>query len=152
MANDKPILELKVTDYSDEVLKELANTIPKAMYAAGLTARKNIVNYMSTPDFTGRDIVDTGRLRASISFITEEAESGLGVPLSKHKDNPSKASDRLRGRAGPGEVIIGSNVEYAAYVNSGTTKQPARKFMEHGIQDHAEELKKVVEDVLKGVR
>lgn len=138
-------LQLTIEDNSEEVLAALAERIPKAMYAAGLTAHAAIVDYMTQPDFTGRDIVDTGRLRASVSFITQNAENSGLPPVPE-----SQSSDTIRGRASEGEVIIGSNVEYAAYVNTGTTKQPARRFMEHGIFDNSSKIQQVFTDVLEG--
>lgn len=139
-------ITLKVEDNSLEALLTLEKRIPKAMYSVGLTAQQEIVDYMSRPDWvTGQDIVDTGRLRASISFITQNAESGGTMSVAE-----SESNDVIKGRSGDSEVIIGSNVEYAAYVNVGTTKQPARRFMEHGLLENEIKIQQVFKDVLEG--
>lgn len=123
--------------------EELKKALEKCLYAIGVTSVAKVVEYMSKPDFTGKDIVDTGRLRASISFITPEQESG---------PNSSEASkeDTLTGRAPELMVYIGSNVEYADYVNNGTSKQPARQFLQNGINLAYPEFEKLIEKILKG--
>ena len=63
---------------------------------------------------------DTGRLRNSISHAeTEDA------------------------------VYIGTNVEYAPYVELGTSKMSAIPFLRPAITDHIEEYKQLLSDALK---
>ena len=69
--------------------------------------------------------VDTGRLRNSIS----------------HAHDISKK-----------EAQIGTNVEYAPYVELGTRK-PKREpkyFLKHAAEDHTDEYKSILENALKG--
>ena len=123
--------------------EELKKALEKCLYAIGVTSVAKVVEYMSKPDFTGKDIVDTGRLRASISFITPERESG---PNSTE----ATIADTLTGRSPELTVYIGSNVEYADYVNNGTSKQPARQFLQNGINLAYPEFEKLIEEILKG--
>lgn len=123
--------------------EELKKALEKCLYAIGVTSVAKTVEYMSKPDFTGKDIVDTGRLRASISFITPESESGPNGPEAAREDT-------LTGRSPELVVCIGSNVEYADYVNNGTSKQPARQFLQNGIMLAYPEFKKLIEEILKG--
>lgn len=64
--------------------------------------------------------VDTGRLRNSISHT---------------RDNNT--------------AYIGTNVEYAAYVEMGTSSQRAQPYLEPAIANHLEEYKSIVEKELK---
>lgn len=66
--------------------------------------------------------VDTGRLRNS---ITHE------VDMSDHA------------------AIIGSNVEYAAYVELGTSKMAPRPYLRLAAENHSAEYKSLVESALK---
>ena len=66
--------------------------------------------------------VDTGRLRNSISHAVDMDE------------------DR---------VYIGTNVEYAPYVEMGTVKTAAQPFLQPAAQDHADEYMKLAEKFLK---
>lgn len=64
--------------------------------------------------------VDTGRLRDSITYSVN--------------DNT---------------VYLGSDVEYAPYVEFGTHKQKPQPFMSPAMQDHLDEYKAILEDFLQ---
>lgn len=65
--------------------------------------------------------VDTGRLRASISHARD--------------DNAA---------------YIGTNVEYAAYVELGTSKMKPRPYLRPAAANHADEYKQIVKAALRG--
>lgn len=68
--------------------------------------------------------VDTGRLRNSITHTT---------------------------RSEPGPVeYIGTNVEYAPYVELGTKRTKAQPYLKPAIADHVDEYKQIIQDELKG--
>lgn len=66
--------------------------------------------------------VDTGRLRNSITHEVDMSEKA---------------------------AIIGSNVEYAAYVELGTSQQKAQPYLRPAVEDNTQEYKKIVESALK---
>lgn len=152
-------------DNSKLVGTALERQVEDALYVMGVNAVEGIVKYMSKPDFTGKDIVETGRLRASISFVTPKGEMKAQdrVPQEgdvKNPDNQVQESDYLKGSSGEKRtVIVGSNVEYASYVDQGTkklsgdgleTSRPARQFMKNGIEAALPKMRSQVEDILKG--
>jgi len=66
--------------------------------------------------------VDTGRLRNSITYkivIDEEA------------------------------VYVGTNVEYAPYVELGTSKRKPHPYIKPAVEDHKAEYKQIINDVFK---
>ena len=65
--------------------------------------------------------VDTGRLRNSISHARDDEAA-----------------------------YIGTNVEYAPYVELGTSRMKPRPFLTPAAQDHAEEYRDIIEAALKG--
>lgn len=65
--------------------------------------------------------VDTGRLRSSITHKTD-------------KDT----------------AYIGTNVEYAPYVEGGTSRMRAQPFLEPAMAEHLSEYKETIETILKG--
>lgn len=71
-------------------------------------------------EITDLGAVDTGRLRGSISHATDDDAA-----------------------------YIGSNVEYAPYVELGTYKMAARPFLRNAIVNHIDEYKDIIEDGLK---
>lgn len=64
--------------------------------------------------------VDTGRLRNSISHTNDK-----------------------------NTVYIGTNVEYAAYVEMGTSRQDAQPYLEPAIVNHLNEYKEIIKNELK---
>ena len=66
--------------------------------------------------------VDTGRLRNSITHGTDA-----------------------------NSVYIGTNVEYAPYVELGTRRQHAQPYLRPAITNHMEEYKKILNDMLGGM-
>ena len=67
--------------------------------------------------------VDTGRLRNSISNAVDDSEEA---------------------------AYIGTNVEYAPYVEIGTSRMAARPFLKPAATEHGEEYKKIMEAAMKG--
>ena len=63
--------------------------------------------------------VDTGRLRNSISHASDEDSA-----------------------------YIGTNVEYAPYVELGTSRQKAKPYLAPAVQKHIDEYKKIVKDTI----
>lgn len=64
--------------------------------------------------------VDTGRLRSSISHARDEDSA-----------------------------YIGTNVEYAPYVEFGTSRQKARPYLKPAATEHGDEYREIVEQELK---
>lgn len=66
--------------------------------------------------------VDTGRLRNSITYAVDTGEKA---------------------------VYIGTNVEYAPYVELGTSRQKAQPFLRPAATEHSEQYKRIMEAALK---
>lgn len=71
-------------------------------------------------EITTLGAVDTGRLRGSISHAADDEAA-----------------------------YVGTNVEYAPYVELGTSKMGARPFLRNAVSNYADEYKKIIEDGLK---
>lgn len=65
--------------------------------------------------------VDTGRLRNSITHAMEGSEA----------------------------VVIGTNVEYAPYVELGTSRQKAQPYLRPAAVDHVSEYRRIIEGELR---
>lgn len=136
---------IRVENNSQLVLESLGEAIERALYAIGVKAVEGSVNAIS-----GRyDIapaVDTGRLRASISFITPTDKGGSGQPKPKN----AEAGDDLTGTAEQNTVVVGSNVEYAEKVHNGDSKMAARPFLREGIDKTKDKMREQVTKIFKG--
>ena len=131
-------IKIEIEDNSAKVLAELEKKMPEILDSIGNELHKSIYNFM-----TEDKIVDTGRLRGSISYST---------PYKNYKQPTmfNTSDDFIQDVREKNTVVYGSNVEYASYVNSGTSKQRARKFIETGTYRAVPQCKRVVEEVLKG--
>ena len=79
---------------------------------------------LTAESYAKRDCpVDTGRLRNSITNAVEVGERS---------------------------VYIGSNVEYAAFVELGTSRMKARPYLKPAATEHTAEYKSLAEQALKG--
>lgn len=128
---------VKVEDNTATVLGTLANKKPELLNGMGNELYKSIYNFM-----TEDKVVDTGRLRGSISYSTPYGD--YNRPTSANKPD-----DFIKGAKEADTIVYGSNVEYAGYVNSGTSKQRARKFIENGTTRATPQIRVTVEKILK---
>lgn len=127
----------KIDELSQKVMAELEKKMPELLNGMGNELYKSIYNYM-----TEDKVVDTGRLRGSISYSTPYND--YNSPTMANKED-----DFIKDYKEKNTVVYGSNVEYASYVNSGTSKQKARKFMQFGTTRAVPQIKSVVEKILK---
>lgn len=126
-----------------EALKVATNRI---LYAWGVKGVEGAVTAISGGYTPSNQAVDTGRLRASISFITASGENGSGAVSVAE----SQSGDKLSGKAIEDSVVIGSNVNYAEYVHDGTSRMGARPFLREGIDRTKEEMKQQAIGILQG--
>jgi len=119
-------------DNTDEILGELDDAINRALEAIGMQVENYAKMELEKPKEhasapKGKDIirpnVDTGRLVNSIT----------------HQVSPQEQA-----------VYVGTNVEYAPYVELGTQKTRAYPFLKSAVTEHIDELKSLAEDALKG--
>ena len=98
-------------DNTNEVLAALKKAKKRGLEAIGLTAEGYAKK--DTP-------VDTGRLRNSISYATDDEAA-----------------------------YIGTNVEYAPYVELGARGRQGVHMLQRAATEHADEYKQIMEDALK---
>lgn len=136
---------IRVENNSQLVISELEKATERALYAIGVKAVEGSVDAIS-----GRyDIdpaVDTGRLRASISFITPTDKGDSGQP----KPANAQAGDELTGTAEKNTVVVGSNVSYSEFVHNGTSKMAGRPFLREGIDKTKDQMQEQAEKIFKG--
>lgn len=100
--------------------------------------------------------VDTGRLRNSITY----AVAGYATHVESYRrDNVSGGTSKKHGRyeygggAMEGEkdsaVFIGTNVEYAPYVENGARGRKPVHFLQDAATSHSDKYKRLMEDSMK---
>ena len=134
-------------DNSAAVKAQMEKNIKKALVSIGL-------HWQTRATELARDnkAVDTGRYRASLSFITPDKESGRNkteLKVGKNGRLPkSEPEDALIGTAPENTVIVGSNVEYAHYIEEGTKRMSKRPIVGNAILNYMNEYEKLTEKAL----
>jgi len=94
MSNKKSI-QININDYSEEVMEALDDVLERACEDAGMSAQKFAVSHISGHYDAAMKAVDTGTLRRSITYATAKVDDDY-------------------------KVFVGTNVNYAYYVEMGT--------------------------------
>ena len=138
-------IQVKVQSNADLAKEELEKATERALYAIGVKAVEGSVDAISGR-YDIKPAVDTGRLRASISFITPTQKGDSGQP----KPANAQAGDELTGTAEKNTVVVGSNVEYAEHVHNGTSRMAGRPFLREGIDKTKDQMQEQAEKIFKG--
>lgn len=159
--------DVKFTDNSEEVKGAIKSAILRGLVKCGLTAEKYAKR---------RAPVDTGLLRNSITYALSGEPAAIKKYTAKKAKNGAKAEGEYTGVApddGGLAVYVGTNVEYAPYVELGTgsfteggrpTKwtyeddkgvhrtggHEAQPFLKPAVADHAKQYRDIIESELKG--
>lgn len=139
-------IEFTIEDASPQVKAQMQTAIKRALYAAGVTIQRGATESISGLHTAENRAVDTGRLRASISFITPEQRSQQVTA----KPENAKENDTLSGSAPDKTLIFGTNVEYATYVHEGARGVAGRPFLREGVDVVKDDLKDTLERIFKG--
>lgn len=133
--------DFRFENHIDEVLEALEEATMVALEEIGLVAEGYIKRLCT---------VDTGLLRNSITH----AVSGQPAAIDPYKDNVGKKEGLYSGTApnstGNKSVYMGTNVEYAAYVEMGTVNTPPQPYLMPAVTNHSEEYKKIAESAFRG--
>lgn len=139
-------ISVKLENNSKIVLEEMRAKMEDALYVMGVNSVEGATEAISGASGIA-PAVDTGRLRASISFITPTRE---GVnKVSDEEAAKLKVGDTLKGSADKNTVVVGSNVEYAEYVHDGTSKMVGRPFLRVGIESVLDKMERQVQNVFE---
>lgn len=138
-------VNIRLESNSKLILDELGEATERALYAIGVKAVEGSVDAISGR-YDIKPAVDTGRLRASISFITPTEKGGSGMMKPKN----AEAGDELDGKAEQDTVVVGSNVEYAEKVHNGDSKMAGRPFITEGINKTKGKMEEQVSKIFKG--
>ena len=155
--------DVTIKDHSKEFLDAMDDAIDKALEMIGLKAEGYAKRLCP---------VDTGLLRNSITHAragesfshSYHATYGSNTYTNKKGETVRRsATSKNAGSVGVGTFsgsvgssdekaeYIGTNVEYAAYVEMGTSRTAAQPFLEPAAKDHTDEYKRMVDACIKEV-
>ena len=137
---------IEYRDNTEEVLSALEAAIKRGHEAIGMTAEGH-----AKKKITSAGAVDTGRLRNSITYALAGEETHVKAYKANKggKDKETYTYDgTAEGKKGSG-VYIGTNVEYAVFVENGAQGRTAVHFMQDAATGHTDQYKKLMEDSMK---
>lgn len=133
-----------INDNSQKVLSDMEKAVERGLQAIGLMCETYAKD--NCP-------VDTGRLRNSITFVTPHKNDVLHYAWTDStKGRGTKAGEGetiAKGAAPDRTVVIGTNVEYAPFVELGAGGQKAHHFLGRAAQEHMDEYMRLMRDSIK---
>ena len=149
------------SDNTAEIIKEKDEAVLRALEAVGIQAEGYV--QLLVP-------VDTGLLRNSITHAIAGGKPALGQYKSNEIHATTQATEKA-GTAGKAvspqtvgsytvatpktenpAVYVGTNVEYAPYVEYGTRNTKKQPFLEPGIMEHMDEYQQIFEKYLEEIK
>lgn len=114
-----------VKDYSKEVLAAIERASEAGLVACAMAVEASAARLCP---------VDTGRLRGSITWVTQGKQNKAKAP--------AKQNDGVQSIPPSGVAYVGTNVEYAAHVEFGTknTKGEPKSFLRPAADERRAEL------------
>lgn len=115
--------EIVVKSHVNDVKAELSHRIPIILEALGIEAEGNAIDEINKLVYDqpeSPNYVRTGRLKGSISHAHDEDSA-----------------------------YIGTNVEYAPYVEFGTYRMGSRPFLRNAVANYIDDYKRIIESGLK---
>jgi len=143
------ITNVEFTDNSNQVIEEMQRKAKIALEAVGIQAEGHCKQELSnTPKR-----IDTGLLRNSITHaLGGEAPAKASYRADKPKKNGETPSGSYSGSAPKKKdpvVYVGTNVEYAPYVEMGTTRMAPNHFIKNGVTRNLDEYRRIIEQYMK---
>lgn len=151
---DMPVKIVIKQDNTQKVIMASEEAIAKALETVGFQAERNakkeISNVVYNTPQSPSGYKRTGLLRNSITFALD----GEPANVEGYKADDGSKTGSYSGQApkegkGKRAVYIGTNVEYAPYVETGTSRMKARPFLKPAIQDHIDEYKTILKEELE---
>lgn len=153
-------ISVRVNSNVKEFTNELREKIPVALEKCGLVAEGYAKRLCP---------VDTGLLRNSITHALDGESPAISMYRASKGSNRSKSGKRISansknaGFVGVGfysgsmpsepgttrAVYVGTNVEYAPYVEMGTSRTDAKPFIKPSIADHVNQYIKIIKSTLQ---
>ena len=137
---------IEYRDNTEEVLSALKAAIKRGNEAIGMAAERH-----AKKRITIARAVDTGRLRNSITYALAGEETHVKSYKANKggKDRETYTYDgTAEGEKGSG-VYIGTNVEYAVFVENGARGRTAVHFLQDAATGHTDQYKQLMEDSMK---
>ncbi len=120
----------------DQARQVMDEAVQAALEAVGIVVEGQAIELAA---------IDTGRLKGSITYATKTAKSSP-------RPGPNYTPDERDGVTHDGSdnsVVIGTNVEYAPYVEYGTVHMAAQPFLRRAIEITRNDIEEVFATIIR---
>lgn len=148
-------MEVRVEDHTKKIIDETDLAVDVALEIIG-----GFLERYAKQNLTSSGAVDTGLLRNSVTY----AVSGKSPNIkSYHADRGSSAGSENAGIVKTGRysgivgssnekaVYVGTNVEYAPYIEFGTSRMKPRPYLKTAVENHLNEYREIFKRELRKV-
>ena len=138
-------MKVEFTSHKKKVEQELDEAMQRAYKTIGMMAESQ-----AKRNLTNNKSVDTGLLRNSVTF----AEGGKSANISGYKADRGDGSGSYYGTAPTDgkddySVYIGTNVEYAAYVELGTSRSAPKPYLLPAANTVGSKMRSIIQSELQ---
>lgn len=134
-------MKVEFTSHLDEFMSAYEKALDKALEEIGLQSQNNATKEINRAIYDtppSPSYVRTGRLRASVTYATHNSQGRPG--------KEAQAGDyKTHGKPDHGSVHLGTNVEYAPYVELGTSRMHERPFLRPAFANHIDDYQTILE-------
>ena len=136
--------EIKITEDNTELIKQATKqAVMVALEAVGLQAERYAKRLCP---------LDTGLLRNSITHAVGGASFSHAYKADKATSGGAMKGGYSSGTVGSSDdttAYVGTPVEYASYVEYGTSRTNPHPYIKPAVEGHTSEYKKIFEEYLK---
>lgn len=144
--------DVQFTDNSQQFKDAMEDRIQTALEAIGQAVESYAKGYLGTPKPHANGEVRpnrvTARLINSITFSTKKNPANRSYVYDDGEIGGT-GTTASHGGEQDGTVYVGTNVEYAAYVEMGTSRMRPYPYLKPAVVDHVQEYKKLADRYLK---
>lgn len=142
----KKVVDFDISDNTDIFKNAMDEQVEQVLMALGIAA-----------EGFAKDLCpwDTGRLRNSITHALDGGPAAISQYEDDNGENPGYYHGEMAKEPGSGKraVYIGTNVEYAPYVEKGHhtktgTYVAPKPYLKPAIQDNTDKFKEIIENYL----
>lgn len=136
-------------DNSQQALTEKDKAIESALEIVG-----GLLERYAKQNLTESKAVDTGLLRNSVTYAISGKKPAKDAYHADREKNGEKRSGGYSGVMGSSDehaVYVGTNVEYAPYIEMGTSKMAPRPFLKPAVESHISQYQHIIANELKKV-
>lgn len=135
-------MDVKVTSYAEDVLETLGERVEVALEQCGIRAEELAV---------GMCPVDTGLLRNSITYALDgQSPKKRAYKADRGEKSGSYGGQMPKESGDVRSVCIGTNVEYAPFVETGSSGRKPQPFLKPAIQDHQSDYAEIIRSNIAG--